>query len=48
MLSSLVIYSMASDDVYLHGQGEADIYMVSVRYLELALWLLIILCLHSP
>ena len=39
---------MASNDVYLHRWGGADLYMVSGRYLWLALWLLIILyvCTH--
>ena len=52
ILSSLVIYSMASDNVeyriywshqqYLHGWGGDDLYNVmSGRYLWLALWVLI-------
>ena len=41
ILSSLVIYWTNGDDVYLHRWGRADLYMVSGKYLWLALWLLI-------
>ena len=40
-----MIYSMANDDAeyrgYLHGQGGDNLYVMSRRYLWLALWLLI-------